>query len=311
VEQIIVNDALKTRFFDLVTQVDRLFKTILPDPRAGRFAPQRRLLVKLVAKIRSLGPHVDAAALEPQVTRILDDAIQARRYVIHENGIQYDLSQVDFEKLRERFERGRKRTEAEKLRGAIHAKIQRMVQRNPSRIDYQEAYQRLIDAYNAGARLGQRPSANEEGERAANGENEGLSIEAFFTQLVELAQDLKAEEKRHIRENLTEEELAVFDILTRPAPELTEAEEAQVKQAARDLLTTLKREKLVLDWKKRQQYRAAVRLTIQNLLYDRLPEGYSTAQCEQKRDDVYRHIYDTYTSAEQHVYAEGYRYPAA
>ncbi len=41
-----------------------------------------------------------------------------------------------------------------------------------------------------------------------------------------------------------------------------------------DLLETLKNEKLVLDWRKRQQSRAVVRLSIEEIL-DRLPLNYN------------------------------------
>lgn len=51
---------------------------------------------------------------------------------------------------------------------------------------------------------------------------------------------------------------AIFD-LTKPEVTLTKGEEGQVKKVARSLLETLKNEKLVLDWKKRQTTRAAVR----------------------------------------------------
>lgn len=60
---------------------------------------------------------------------------------------------------------------------------------------------------------------------------------------------LTEEEQRGIAEGLTEEELAVFDLLTRPTPKLTKAQEAAVKRAAKDLLGRLKDEKLVLDWR--------------------------------------------------------------
>ena len=46
--------------------------------------------------------------------------------------------------------------------------------------------------------------------------------------------------------------LAIFDILTRPDMHLTGEEEEQVKKVARDLLKTLAKEKLVLDWRKWQ-----------------------------------------------------------
>jgi len=281
VEQILVNDDLKTRFFNLVAAVDRLFKAVLPDTRASEFAARRKLFVTLVDKIQVLTSSSDLPDVDREVRAVLDETIQPRPYVIRETGPLYDLSKIDFDELRERFETGRKRTEAERLRGKVNAKLQRMVRRNRTRIDYRERFQQLIDAYNEGA----------------------ANVEAYFERLVEFTEQLREEEQRHIRENLSEEELAVFDILTRPDPGLTEEEKREVKQVARELLQTLKSEKLVLDWKKRQQYRARVRIAIEDMLYEDLPQQYSEALCDQKRDDVYRHIYDNYESAEQSVYA--------
>ena len=71
-------------------------------------------------------------------------------------------------------------------------------------MDYYERLQSLIADYNSGA-------ANED---------------AFFAQLVALAQDLTQEEQRHIGEQLTEEELAIFDLLTKPNIRLTAREES-------------------------------------------------------------------------------------
>ncbi|HAG80098.1 MAG TPA: hypothetical protein DCL61_02780, partial [Cyanobacteria bacterium UBA12227] len=67
----------------------------------------------------------------------------------------------------------------------------------------------------------------------------------------EFAQELKVEEKRAISENLDEEELAIFDLLTKPDITLTEKEKLDVKKVAKELLETLKQEKLVLDWRRR------------------------------------------------------------
>jgi type I restriction enzyme R subunit len=281
IERIIVNDGLKTQFLNLVANVDRLFYAILPDTRAAEFGPRRKLLVYLADKIRNLARgEVETPDVEAEVTALLDESIQAREYVIRESPAPYDLSKVDFDALKQQFEQGRQRTEAERLRGTINAKLQRMIRRNRSRVNYQQEFQRLIDQYNAGS----------------------LNTDVFFEQLVALAQRLNAEEQRHIRENLTEEELAIFDILTRPDMQLTAKQEHQVKRVARDLLTALTTEKLVLDWRKRQQSRAAVRLAIEDILYDCLPDVYTPELCHQKRDDVYQHIYDNYTGAGQSIY---------
>lgn len=56
--------------------------------------------------------------------------------------------------------------------------------------------------------------------------------------------DLDEEDGRAIREGLSEEELAIVDILTKPEPELNADELALVKQVAKAMLDTLKREKL-------------------------------------------------------------------
>jgi len=75
-------------------------------------------------------------------------------------------------------------------------------------------------------------------------------------------------------EGLSEEELAIFDILTKPEPTLTKQEEAEVKKVAQALLQTLKWEKLVLDWRLKQQSCAEVQETIAEV-FDTLPATYS------------------------------------
>jgi len=79
-----------------------------------------------------------------------------------------------------------------------------------------------------------------------------MDVDQFFEALVQLMTELDEEEKRHAEENLTEEELAVFDLLTRPPDKLARKDKELVKKVAHDLLRTLKEEKLVLDWKKTQ-----------------------------------------------------------
>jgi type I restriction enzyme R subunit len=73
-----------------------------------------------------------------------------------------------------------------------------------------------------------------------------------------------------------------------------------VKQVAKNLLETLKREKLVLDWRKRQQARAAVRLTIEDTL-DQLPPTYSAKAYEQKCEVVYQHIFEAYPGQDKSI----------
>ena len=119
-------------------------------------------------------------------------------------------------------------------------------------------------------------------------------VEAFFAKLMAFAQKLNEEEKRGIAEQLNEEELAIFDLLTKPDIKLTAAEERDVKKVAKTLLATLKREKLTLDWRKQQSTRASVEQAIQLALAEDLPRAYSKELYDQKCDAVWQHVYDTY-----------------
>lgn len=67
-------------------------------------------------------------------------------------------------------------------------------------------------------------------------------------------------------------------------------------------LATLKAGKLVLDWRKRQQARAEVRVTIEKLLDKGLPRAYTPKLFEQKSMAVFHHVYDAYYGTGRSVY---------
>jgi type I restriction enzyme R subunit len=119
-----------------------------------------------------------------------------------------DLSRIDFDALKEKFLKGRKRTEMERLRAGVQKKLTQMVRLNRTRLDYLEKFQQMIDDYNAGS----------------------VNVEEQFNRLVEFARTLTQEEQRTIAEELTEEELALFDLLTRPALELSDKDQKQIKK---------------------------------------------------------------------------------
>jgi type I restriction enzyme, R subunit len=288
VDALVASDEHKKRFLEQAAYVNRLYKAVLPDQAAHEVQSQCDLVRVLANMIRSLAPMVNISEVMEQVEGLLDQSIVAEGYVIRErtddqgNVQLIDLSNIDFDTLRKKFEKGRKHTEAEKLKGAIARKLNRMVQLNRQRADYLEKFQKMIDEYNSGS----------------------VNIEEHFRQLMEFTQSLSEEEQRSVGENLTEEELALFDLLTKPEPELTKKERDQVKKTARDLLETLKKEKLVLDWRKRQEHRAQVKVTIETLLDSGLPEIYDAALYEKKTTAVYQHIYDNYFGAGKSVYSE-------
>lgn len=118
---------------------------------------------------------------------------------------------------------------------------------------------------------------------------------------MKFARELTDEERRGLSEGLTEEELAIFDILTQPEPVLSKAEEAEAKKVCRELLAALKREKLVLDWREKQQARAAVMQTLK-LEMRRLPIAFTKEIRMEKLARTYAHVYDHYFGAGNSVY---------
>ena len=286
VEALVASEEIKRRYLDLANAVQRLYKAVLPDPTAQTFAAEVNCVRIIAEKINALTPPADISLVMQEVETLLDRSIATEGYLIREPRITFgdkriiDLSGIDFDALAEKFKTGHKRTINEKLKGTVAQKLMAMVRLNRTRMDYLARFQEMIDAYNAGS----------------------LNAEEFFQQLMDFARSLNEEEQRGISEQLNEEELAVFDLLTKPYIEMSNADRDKVKSTARELLNTLKVEKLVLDWRKRQQTRAEVRVTIEKILDQGLPKAYTPELFEQKTDAVFQHVYDAYYGAGRSVY---------
>ncbi len=279
----VIDDKTRRRFMESAGHVEKLFKSLLPDPAANEFGAIRKVISVIAEKIRSEIPPADIAEVMEQVEELLDKSVATEGYVIRASATgdnHIDLSQIDFEALKAKFEKGRKPIEVQKLRGQIAQKLVRMVRLNRTRMNFLEEFQKMIDEYNAGA----------------------SNLETLFARLMAFTKRLSEEEKRGIAEQLTEEELVIFDLLTKPDMKLSKAEEIEVKKVAKELLETLKKEKLVLDWKKRQTTRASVRLAVETVL-DHLPRVYTPQIYDQKVEQVYQHVFDSYAGLSGGVYA--------
>ena len=280
-DQLMLSDEETSSFLERATRVERLFKAILPDEKANEFAPIRKVIRVVMDRIAEAEGRPDVTGVMAQIEQLLDESVAANAYLIgsEERQSLMDLSQVDWEAVKAMFATGRQRTAAQKLRSMLSARITRLTRLNPTRIDLYERFQRLLAAYNAGS----------------------LNVQQYFDELVKLSHALTDEEARALSQGLNEEQLAIFDLLTRPGPDLSDAEETQVKRVAEELLGTLKRDKLVLDWRKEQQTRAAVRVYVEETL-DRLPDKYTRPIYAQKCETVYQHVFDSYWDDGRSIY---------
>ncbi|MFZ4795761.1 MAG: type I restriction enzyme endonuclease domain-containing protein, partial [Blastocatellia bacterium] len=282
VEALIGPEAVRRDLFGHEKFVGTLYRAVKPDPAAIEFTVRVAGISMLVAVIRArLSPYPpDIATILNQISGLLDESIIGQ--TIREDGPSaIDLSKINFEALAQRFKESKhKKTDLEALKSAIAARLEKMVRLNHTRADFAEKFEALIESYNNGSR----------------------SIEQLFEELLKLSNSLDEEEARHVRENLTEEELVIFDILTRPAPELSTAERDEVKKVAKDLLVRL-RSLLVLNWRQKSAARSSLKLAIEDTLDSGLPRAYTPELYGQKCSALFEHVYERYPERNSGVYA--------
>ncbi|MDQ3573521.1 MAG: DUF3387 domain-containing protein, partial [Actinomycetota bacterium] len=290
VEALLIDDATRRRYVSLARRVRTVFKSLLPDPAAQQATHRVAVIRSLAAKLESITEAPEIGDVMDAVSELLDRSVGAEEYVIRAGGDAgplVDLNQLDFEQLALRFA-GNKRTAAKQIERNLEARLDVAVRKNPTRLDLAERFRRLIDEYNAGTH----------------------NLEEFLRRLKAINDELTDEEQRTVREDLSEDELAIYDLLTKPEPDLSEAESIQVKATAKRLLVHVT-EKLVLDWRKRQHTRAAVQVAVGEILDADLPEVYGPALFDDKVRRVYEHIYASYFDNGQSVYTGGVEAPPA
>ncbi|WP_182170768.1 type I restriction endonuclease subunit R [Flaviflexus equikiangi] len=288
VEALLVDAETRMEFQQRARQVRKLFKALLPDPKAA--AQQRsvaavRVLAERIAEV-TRPPGIDVSAVADAVDALLDRSVGAEEYVIRAatEGSKpdplIDLSQIDFEGLAAKFA-GRKRAETDRLAQLLRQQAIASATRNPTRYELVERIEKLIDAYNAGS----------------------LNIDEYLRRLIELSKNLSAEEERAVREGLSEEELAVFDLLTQPDPVLTDEERETVKASAKMLLQRL-HEKLVQDWRRKIDVMNDVDSTIRQVLDQELPvDPYTPELFTSKVEQVFEHVLTTYGDNGESAYS--------
>jgi type I restriction enzyme R subunit len=281
VNALISPDASRREFLGHARLVRTLYDAVKPDPAALEFAGRVGCLTAVADALRAkLNPDAaDITAVMGDIATLLDASITGVG-MPGKSAPVMDLSRIDFEALRRRFRESKhQNTDLEVLKAAIRAQLEKLIRLNRTRTDFAQRLEELIESYNAGSR----------------------NIEALFQELLKLSRELSAEQQRHVRENLTEEELVVFDILTRPAPDLSSEERAEVKKVTRELLGRIKA-LLVINWRQKASARSQVKLAIEDVLDTGLPRAYPPEVYRDKCGAVFEHFYESYPERDAGVY---------
>ncbi|HRP63446.1 MAG TPA: type I restriction endonuclease subunit R, partial [Phycisphaerales bacterium] len=273
------SDEAKRRFEIMSRQVFIRFKALLMEPSALAYAERHDNIEAIYKKLQERRDTADVTAVLKELHRIVNEAIRAAAPGIdHTEGLKVDLSQLDFDKLRNEFATKvkRKHTALQDIRDIVEQRLAQMVATNPLRMDYYRKYQEIIADYNR--------------------EKDRATVEATFAQLMELAANLDAEQRRAAEEGLSEDELAMFDLLFKD--NIGKAERERLKQASRDLLASLNEVLLRMqDWTKKATTQAEVRVFILDNLYASLPRPpFTEAETEEIATRVYQYVWQRYAS---------------
>ncbi|MCX5852078.1 MAG: DUF3387 domain-containing protein [Deltaproteobacteria bacterium] len=122
-------------------------------------------------------------------------------------------------------------------------------------------------------------------------EKDRVSVEETFAKVVELANSLDAEQKRAAEEGLTDDELALFDLLFKDT--ISKADREKLKQASKSLLASLRELiKTMPTWTQTVQTQADVKVLILNNLWNTLPRPpFTDNETENLADRVYDYVW--------------------
>ena len=253
VDAVYTSDESKRRFEILARQAFNRFKALLMEPSAFAYAERHDNLEAIDKKLTERRDTANVTELLKALHRIVNEAIHAQTpNQVFEEPKFYDLSQIDLEELRDEFAKKvkRKATALQNIRDLVEQKLAVMLAHNPQRMDYHKHYQEIIADYNR--------------------EKDRIIIEEIFAKLVDLAKTLDAEQRRAAEEGLSEEELALFDLLKKDP--IGKADHERLKKASRDLLKALQNLLAPLDqWTQKAQTQAEVEMFILDHLYPLLP----------------------------------------
>jgi type I restriction enzyme R subunit len=272
---IIENQESKKNFLNLASDLQSAYRSVLPDPKADDYYKEVVAVRVLASRIRDVGlQSIDVSQVKKDLEDLLDKSIQAGEYVISQHKKIKDLSLLDADALQVFFAKlDNKNLQVETMSVELEQKIIDMVRKNRKRAKFMERLVSLLQEYNSGAH----------------------DVDQLFDDLIILAKDLIEEEQRSVKENLSEDELAIFDLLIKD--NLNPDEVATIKGATHELLVNLK-PLLVPHWRDFETNRAGVKIAISDLLFTKLPEPtYTEKECELKGFEIYNFVFENYQDA--------------
>ncbi|MEW3468725.1 type I restriction endonuclease subunit R [Pseudomonas aeruginosa] len=278
------SDECRKTYQVIVEDAQARHRALFPRPGLFCFDAEEGALTAIYNKLQDARVTPDVSALLQDLYDVVDVAIATQAPTAKEARSRYDLSNVDFSRLRAEFEKTPfKNVVAMNLMEKIEERLAAMLARNPTRVDLYERYQEIVQAYNK--------------------DKDAAEIQKVMDDLFAFNDTCSDEEKRFLREELeNEDQLAVFDLLQKDS--LSKADRDAIKEVAKELLGKLTGGKLQIDrWREKAAAQAQVKAEIIKHLWDSLPlTAYDADEIDLKASAIFSHIYTSAIGDKSQVY---------
>lgn len=272
---------IRKSYCTFVTTLMKMWKYLDREDITTDMKRKKDALEAIWKEMQKKHKHTDITSLSVAINAIVNDHLEIDSNQLIKETPDYkifDISQINFDLLRREFAKSReKNLILRDIQDLLQERIACMMTENPSRINFYEKYQKIIQEY------------NQEQDRA--------SIEKTFEELTKLSNELSEEEKRYVREGFSsDEELSVYDLLF--SDNLNAQDIKKIKEVAKDLLKKIKDKIAELDhWTDKQETKAEVDNLIRDTLWAELPESYDDLSISKYRQKIYEYVYMRYPAA--------------
>lgn len=269
---------IRKTYCTFTTTLLKLWKYLNREDITHEMKQRKDAIEAIYKELQKKRKHADITDLSVAINNIVNEHLEVEEgeHRVDESR-QFDISGIDFDLLRREFARSRERNLIMKdIQELLQERIAQMLAANPTRINFYEKYQEIIHNY--------------------NNEQNRVTIEQTFEELMNLSSELTKEEQRYLREGFeNDEQLSMFDVLMKD--DLTREDIKKLKKVAVELLDKIKKLLATMDHPfDKQETKAALNVTIRDLLWEELPQSYSDDSINYYRDAVYNYVSQRYGS---------------
>ena len=277
IDKLAANIERRKTYEVFVDDIQARYRALFPNPGLFEYDAEEGALAAIYNKLQDARTSPDISALLQSLYEVVDTTLttdgQPPAFVASQPPKHYDLSKINFDRLKAEFAKTRHKAVAVlNLQEQLEQRLAAMLAANPTRVDLYERYQTIIAEYNR--------------------DKDAIEVQKVMDDLFALNDKLNEEEKRYLREGLDNDaQLAVFDLLQKDQP--TKGDREKIKKVAKDLLDLLNNGKLQIDhWREKAAAQAQVRAEIIKHLWTHLPDqGYVEDEISMKVDAVFTHIF--------------------